>query len=155
MVMWEHADAEMFLMLSTHLGLSPVQGYEIRIISKRETESFEMVHQCFCVTDPSMRNISGIHSSCERMSNVIVEVRAFPSLVGQDERNTRRNCSLLSGYSTIEYGRNGCYSWPQSCLSFLPSYYSPLTCFPPVNGPPVNIIVEMSLVDDKASDSVF
>jgi hypothetical protein len=155
-VMWEHADAEI-LMLSTHLGLSPVQGYQIRILSNREARSYELVVHCFCVTDPSIRNISGIRSTLltyAKMSNLIVEVRAFPSLVGQDERNTRRNCSLLSGCSTIEYCRNGCYSWPQSCLSFLPSY-NPPTCVPPVYGPPVNIIAEMSLVDDKANDNVF
>jgi hypothetical protein len=151
-VTWQHADAEIL----SSLDLSPIQGYEIRIISKREAGSFETVYMCFCVTDPSMRNISGIRSSLftyKKMSNMIVEVRTFPSLIGEDERSTRRNCSLISGCSTTEYCHDGCYSWPQSCLSFLPSY-NPLTCVPPVYGPPVNVTAEMSLVDDKATDGV-
>ena len=151
-VMWEHPDAEM---LSTLPNLSPVQGYEIRIY-KKEAGRPETVTHCVCVTNSSMRNISDIHSSYftyRETSHMIVEVRSFPSLIGEDERNTWRNCSLLTGCSKTEDCHDDCYSWPQSCLSFLP-YYDPLTCAPPLYSPPVNVIAEMSLVDDDVTDSV-
>ena len=155
-VMWEHADAEI---LSTLPNLSPVQGYEIRIYKRaaRRPER-KVVMPCFCVTDPSMRNVNDIRSgffTYEEMANMIVEVRTFPTLIGQDEGNTQHNCSLLSGCSTAEdcsIFHNDCYSWPQSCLSFLS--YDPLTCVPPIYGPPTNIRAEMSLVYDNATDSI-
>ena len=59
-VMWEHRDAEI---LSSFSDLSPVQGYEIRIYEKVAGRSkVTVLRQCFCVTDPSMRNISNIHN---------------------------------------------------------------------------------------------
>ena len=72
-----------------------------------------------CVTDPSMRNISNIHGAFleyKGMSHMIVEVRTFPSLIGEDERNKWRNCSLLTGCamtSTTEdcfISRDDCYT---------------------------------------------
>ena len=154
-VMWEHADAEV---LSTLPGLSPVQGYEIRIYEK-EARRPEITTHCVCVTDPSMRNISNIRSSYftyRETSHMTVEVRSFPSLTGEDESNMRRNCSLLTGCATTDdcsVSHDDCYSWPQSCLSFLP-YYDPLTCTPPLYSPPVNVIAERSLVDDDVTNSV-
>ena len=156
-VMWEHADAEI---LSTLPNLSPVQGYEIRIYKRAagRPERRVVIH-CFCATDPSMRNVSDIRSvylTYKEMANMIVEVRTFPTLIGQDEGNTQRNYSLLSGCSTAEdcsIFHNDCYSWPQSCLSFLSSY-DPLTCVPPIYNPPTNIRAEMSLVYDNATESI-
>ena len=133
-VMWEHADSEILSTLPT------IQGYEIRIMYKRAAGRSEGVVHCFCVTDSSMRNVSDIRSSSftyHEMANMIVEVRAFPSLTGQDERNRRRNCSLLTGCSTTEECSDDCYSWPQSCLNLTP--YSPESCVPPIYSPPVNI----------------
>ena len=156
-VMWEHTNAEI---LSTLPDLSPVQGYEIRIYEK-EAGRPEVVRQCFCVTDPSMRNISNIRGAFleyKEMSHMIVEVRTFPSLIGEDERNTWRNCSLLtrcamtSATEDCFISRDECYSWPQSCLDFLP-FYDPLTCAPPLYGPPVNVKAVIILVDDKVVDS--
>ena len=87
--MWEHADAEI---LSTLLDLSLVQGYEIRIYYEKEAKRPEIARCCLCVIDPSnMRNISDIHSTYfiyRETSHMIVEVRSFPSLIGEDERNT-------------------------------------------------------------------
>ena len=81
---------------------------------------------------------------------MIVEVRTFPSLIGKDKQNMRRNCSLLTGCTTTEDCRDDCYSWPQSCLDFFPSY-DLLTCAPPLYGPPVNVKTMMSLVNDNAT----
>ena len=134
-VMWEHGDAEILSSLS---NLSPVQGYEIRIL--RANGRSESIVHCFCAKDPSMRNISDIRSNSftyEEMLNMIVEVRAYPSLAGQHEKNRRHNCSLLTGCSTTEECSVDCYSWPQSCLNLTP--YSPESCAPPFYSPPVNV----------------
>ena len=148
-VMWEHADAEI---LSTLPNLSPVQGYEIRIYKRVAglSEGALSLIQCFCATDPSMRNVSDIRSNSftyEEMTNMIVEVRTIPSLIGEDERNRRRNCSLLTGCSTTEECGVDCYSWPQSCLNL--TSYSPEGCAPPVYSPPMNVRALMSLIDDS------
>ena len=151
-VMWEHTDAEI---PSSLPDLSPVQGYEIRIY-EREPGMPEKLLQCFC-TDPSMRNVSGIHDvgfTYKEMSHMIVEVRTFPSLIGRDESNTRRNCSLLTRCSTIDdcvISRDDCYSWPQNCFNF-PSY-DPVTCVPPLYNPPVIIKAIMTFVDNSVSVS--
>ena len=148
-VMWKHTDGDL---LSSLPDLSPVQGYEIRIYEKEAGRS-EVVRQCFCVTDPSMRNISDIHSvifTYKEMSHMIVEVRTHPSLIGREDNSIRRNCSLLTGCTTTDDCRDDCYSWPQSCLDFFPSY-DLLTCAPPLYDPPVNVKAMMSLVNDNAT----
>ena len=58
-VMWEHSDAEILKPLP---DLGPVQRYEVRILYQKEPGSPEVARHCFCVTDPSMRNISHIRS---------------------------------------------------------------------------------------------
>ena len=148
-VMWEHIDADIQL---RHLNRSSVQGYEVRIYRK-ESGKFDQVQQCFCVMDPSMRNISDIRTASftyREMSHMIVEVRSFPSQIGRDESNTRRNCSLLTGCTTTEdcFMSPDCYSWPQGCLN-LTFGYNPGICVPPVYGPPVNVKAEMSLIDNN------
>ena len=148
-VMWEHTDADQQLSL---LNRTSVQGYEIRVYEK-EPGKPERLRQCLCVRDPRMRNISDIRHAefmYKEMSHMIVQVRSFPSLIGRDESNTRRNCSLLAECSTTADCRDGCYSWPQSCLNF-PSY-DPRTCAPPIYGPPRNLNAEMFLLDDYDSD---
>lgn len=150
-VKWEHTDAEI---LSSFSNLSSVRGYEIRIYEKKPGQS-ESVLLCFCVTDPSVRNISDIHSTVfqyNELWQMIVEVRAFPSLSGRDESNTRRNCSLLTGCSTTESCLDNCYSWPQNCLNFLPSY-NPLLCTPPLYSRPMIVKAEMRLVNESDPDS--
>lgn len=147
-VMWELADALP--------DLSPVQGYEIRIY-EREAGHSEIVRHCVCVTNPSVRNISDIRNDFfmyHAMSQMIVEVQSFPSLIGEDERTRRRNCSLLIDCSTMEECSDDCYSWPQSCLSFLPSY-DPRICAPPLYGPPVNVTAVKSLVNNNVTGGIF
>ena len=152
-VMWEHTDAEILKSLP---GLSPPQGYEVRIYQK-ESWSSEVLRHCFCVTDPSMRNISDIRSAFFEYnvrSHMIVEVQSFPSFIGDNENNNKqRNCSLLTGCATTNeeeciISRDDCYSWPQSCLDFLLSY-DPETCAPPLYGPSVNVTAMMTSVDDN------
>ena len=149
-VMWQHTNADDIEL--PLLNLSSVQGYEIRIIHKKEG-SREVVKSCYCVTDPSMRNVSNIRSRLfeyKEMSHMIVEVRTFPSLIGQDESNRRRNCSLLTGCATAStaedcfFSRSDCYSWPPNCLNF----YDPLTCGPLLYNPPEIIKADPSLVGD-------
>ena len=152
-VMWQHIiDTDIQL---PPLNLTAVQGYEVRIYKRKKRE--ESVLHCFCVEDPSMRNITDIRSNIftyEDMLNMIVEVRTYPSLNGQDEDNRRRNCSLLTGCASTnaeaEYCTfsHDCYSWPQNCFNF----FDPLTCAPQLYGPPVIVKAEMSLVDDNVTD---
>ena len=152
-VIWEHIDGDIQLSLRNQTA---VQGYEIRIYRK-ESGKPDQIHECFCVMDPSMRNISDIRNSdltYREMSHMIIEVRAFPSLNGQNERNTRRNCSLLAGCTITEDCPTDCYSWPQSCLSFLPSY-DPRICAPPLYGPPVNVTAVKSLVNNNVTGGIF
>ena len=140
-VMWELADALP--------DLSPVQGYEIRIY-EREAGHSEIVRHCVCVTNPSVRNISDIRNDFfmyNAMSQMIVEVQSFPSLIGEDERTRRRNCSLLIDCSTMEECSDDCYSWPQGCLNL--TSYSPVTCTPQLYSPPMNVMAVMSLVNDN------
>ena len=154
-VMWEHNGAERLCIPNR----SNVTGYEIRIYDGRD--GHEEVLECLCVTDPNnMRNVSNIHSALFNYratpQHMIVEVRTFPSLVGEDADNRRRNCSVLpecATRSTMEQCQDDCYSWPQSCLNFLPSY-SPENCTTPFYSPPVNVTVEMTLVvDGNVTDS--
>ena len=151
MVMWEHRDGDL-LSSFPDLNPTPVQGYEIRIYEK-VAERSETAQLCFCVNDPSMRNISDIRRvgfTYKEMSHMIVEVRTFPSLIGKDKQNMRRNCSLLTGCTTTEECRDDCYSWPQSCLDFLPSY-NPETCPPPLYNPPSNVQAVISLVNNNVT----
>ena len=160
-VSWEHKDAEKIQF--QHINLSPVRGYEIRIYQKyrHDFETGEggelTLRECLCATDASMRNVSWIQSPTFKYSStdsttshLIVEVRSYPSLVGNDERNSRRNCSLLTECAPSNTSeqcfawQDECYSWPKSCLDFLPSY-SPETCVPPSYGQPTNIITRTTL----------
>ncbi len=152
-VMWQHTiEDNIELPL---LNLTPVQGYEVRILRLEEGSS-DVVTHCFCVKDPSIRNITDIHSiyfRYENMLNMIVEVRTFPSLNGQDEDNRRRNCSLLTGCASTDekcYFSHDCYSWPRNCMNF----FDPLTCAPQLYNPPIIVKAEMSLmlVDDNVTD---
>lgn len=160
-VVWEHKDAEILLQ---HSELSPVRGYEIRIYEKRRMgDSF--LRECLCVTDPTRRNVSGIHTGFftyslkqDKLSHMSVEVRTYPSLAGEDDRNTRKNCSLMTGCAASNESedcfslRDECYSWPQSCLDFLPSYNSK-TCTPPYYGPPTNVKLQMSPYHDNITNN--
>ena len=157
MVMWEHTDAET---LKSLRDLSPPQGYEVRIYQKQPGSS-EVLRHCFCVTDPSMRNISDIRSTWfeyDERSHMIVEVQSFPSFIDDNENNNkRRNCSLLTGCATNKeeeciISHDDCYSWPQSCLNFLPPY-DPETCAPPLYSRPGIVKAEMTLIDGSAPDS--
>ena len=89
-VMWEHTDAEILKSLPG-TGLSPPQGYEVRIYQK-ESGSSEVLRHCFCVTDPSMRNISDICSDFfkyNERSHMVVEVQSFPSFIDDNENNNK------------------------------------------------------------------
>ena len=104
-----------------------------------------------------MRNVSNIRSGLFEYSaslkHLIVEVRSFPTLAGDDENNMQRNCSVLpecAARSTMEQCNDDCYSWPQSCLNF--SSYSPETCTPPFYSPPMNVKAEISVVDGNVTD---
>ena len=153
-VKWQHI-VNTDIQLSD-LNLTAVQGYEVRIYKSKKSGKESLLH-CFCVIDPSMRNITDIRSNSfayEDESNMIVEVRTYPSLIGRDEDNRRRNCSLLTGCATTNteaehcsFSRD-CYSWPQNCLNF----FDPLTCAPQLYNPPVIIKAEMNLVDDHVTD---
>ena len=153
-VLWEHEDA----MYLSHTNFSDVKGYEIRIYEGRSNnpQALKIIRQCLCVTDPNLRNVSGItsplfayQSSQEGLSHMIVEVRAYPTLVGRDEGySLRRNCSLLTGCAPNNrseqcFSGSECYSWPQSCLDFLPSY-NPATCPPPRYSPPTKLTARLS-----------
>ena len=153
-VKWQHiVNAD--IQLSDH-NLTAAEGYEVRIYKSKKSGKESLLH-CFCVIDPSMRNITDIRSNSftyEDELNMIVEVRTYPSLIGRDEDNRRRNCSLLAGCATTnteaEYCSfsHDCYSWPQNCLNF----FDPLTCAPQLYNPPVIIKAEMNLVDDHVTD---
>ena len=155
-VMWEHKDAETLL---SRTDRSSVRGYEIRIYQPEESGG-ESVRKCLCVTDPKLRNVSGIfsgyfdyHSSQAGLANMIVEVRSYPWLVNQERgHSSRRNCSLHTGCAPNNrsegcfpsHDDDQCYSWPQSCLNLSASYSSE-TCAPPFYGPPTNVIPQTSL----------
>ena len=155
-VMWEHKDAETLL---SRTDRSSVRGYEIRIYQPEESGG-ESVRKCLCVTDPKLRNVSGIfsgyfdyHSSQAGLANMIVEVRSYPWLVNQERgHSSRRNCSLHTGCAPNNrsegcfpsHDDDQCYSWPQSCLNISASYSSE-TCVPPFYGPPTNVIPQTSL----------
>ena len=156
-VVWEHKDAEI---LPDHPELSPVGGYEIRIYQKSRMRESSL-RECLCVTDPTRRNVSGIHTGLfkysltqDQLSHMSVEVRTYPSPAGEDRRNTRKNCSLLTGCAPSNKSeecfnsRDTCYSWPQTCLDFLPSYNSK-TCTPPLYGPPTNVRIQTSPYHDN------
>ena len=152
-VKWQHI-INTDIQLSDH-NLTAVQGYEVRIYKSKQSGK-ESLH-CFCVIDPSMRNITDIRSNSFAYKdelNMIVEVRTYPSLIGRDEDYRRRNCSLITGCATTNteaeycsFSRD-CYSWPRNCLNF----FDPLTCAPQLYNPPVIIKAEMNLVDDHVTD---
>ena len=153
-VKWQHI-VNTDIQLSD-LNLTAVQGYEVRIYKSKTSTNESLLH-CFCVIDPSMRNITDIHSNSftyEDELNMIVEVRTYPSLIGRGENNRRRNCSLLAGCAATnteaEYCgfSHDCYSWPQNCLNF----FDLLTCAPQFYGPPIIVKAEMNLVDDNVTD---
>ena len=144
-VMWEHKDAAK---LQNRTDLSAVRGYEIRIYQKVINSGGKILRKCLCVTDPRIRNISDIYTESFRyrsaeddLSHMTVEVRTYPS---SSIASTRVNCSLTTGCARRNTSENciaspkECYSWPQSCLDFMPSY-SPATCAPPHYGPPTNV----------------
>ena len=144
-VMWEHKDAAK---LQNRTDLSAVRGYEIRIYQKVINSGEKTLRKCLCVTDPHIRNISDIYSRTfnyrsaeDELSHMIVEVRTYPS---SSIASTRVNCSLATGCAQRNTSEKciaspkQCYSWPQSCLDFMPSY-SPETCTPPRYGPPTNV----------------
>ena len=146
-VMWSHSDAEK---INHHDNYSRVQGYEIRVIQNSTSSDYEETKLCFCVLDPTIKNISNIqyfNLRYEESQNMVVEVGSFPSLRSDDQNSKRRNCSLLSHCVTSnapEHCSSDCYSWPQSCLS-LP--HNSETCNPPLYSRPVNVKAEMSLID--------
>ena len=159
-VIWEHKDAEKLILF--HPRLSAVKGYEIRIYQKYRTGE-PILRECLCVTDPTRRNVSGIHNRSfqyshteDQLSHMSVEVRTYPSLSGADDRNTRKNCSLLTKCAKNNQSedcftsRDECYSWPQTCLDFLPSYSSK-TCTPPQYGPPTNVKLQTSVYHDNTT----
>ena len=98
--------------------------------------------------DPNSRNVTDITSNFftynSSPSQMTVQVRAYPSLVGHTEHYTQTNSSLLSRCVTDNTSRpchtlsNHCPSWPQSCLDFLPSY-KPKVCPPPTYDQPTNL----------------
>ena len=147
----KHSDADTLQYTPEY---SPVRGYEIRIYEK-DHEDYTILRDCQCVTDPSIRNVTidtGFEyvSNKQALSHMIVEVRSYPSLASAIEQSTRKNCSLLTGCtqsSTSEEcidSRDECYSWPQNCLDFLPSYNAE-TCHPPLYGPPTSVTSMASL----------
>ena len=156
-ILWEHEDVMYNL---SHTNFSDVKGYEIRIYEDRSNNpqdggTSRIIRGCLCVTDPNLRNVSGItmpkfqyRSPQEGLSHMTVEVRAYPTLVGRDEGySLRRNCSLLTGCAPNNrseqcFSGSECYSWPQSCLDFLPSY-NPATCPPPRYSPPTKLTTRL------------